>query len=93
LPLIEEIIIKLKLRDLMDELFPKGGSNRAIKASDYITTLMYMYMDGAVHLEDVNHLHSDEAFQEMLKEMKLPTSDKSDYWLRRVGSKETEKQL
>ncbi|MFN3693941.1 MAG: IS1380 family transposase [Ignavibacterium sp.] len=93
LPLIEEIIIKLKLRDKMDELFPKGGSNRAIKASDYITTLMYMDIDGAVHLEDVNHLHSDEAFQEMLKEMKLPTSDAIGDWLRRVGNKETEKQL
>ncbi len=33
-PLIEQIIIKLKLRDKTDELFPKGGSNRAIKASD-----------------------------------------------------------
>lgn len=93
LPLIEEIIIQLKLRVLIDRLFPKGGSNRAIKASDYITTLMYMHMDGAVHLEDVNHLHSDEAFQEMLKEMKLPTSDAIGDWLRRVGSKETENLL
>jgi len=93
LPLIEEIIIQLKVRDLIDKLFPKGGSNRAIKASDYITTLMYMFIDGAVHLEDVNHLHNDEAFQEMLKEMKLPSSDAIGDWLRRVGSKETEKQL
>jgi len=93
LPLIEEMIIQLKLRDLIDKLFPKPGSNRAIKVSDYITTLMYMYMDGAVHLEDVNHLHSDEAFQEMLKEMKLPTSDAIGDWLRRIGSKEAEKLL
>jgi hypothetical protein len=93
LPLIEEIIIQLKLRELIDQIFPKPGSNRAIKASDYITTLMYMYMDGAVHLEDVNHLHSDEAFQEMLKEMKLPTSDAIGDWLRRLGSKETERLL
>jgi len=93
LPLIEEIIIQLKLRDLIEKLFPKGGSNRAIKASDYITTLMYMYMDGAVHLEDVNHFHSDEAFQEMLQEIKLPTSDAIGDWLRRIGSKEAEKLL
>lgn len=93
LPLIEEIIIKLQLREFLDEVFPKGGSNRAFKASDYITTLMYMFMDGAVHLEDVNHLHSDEAFQEMLKDIKLPTSDAIGDWLRRVGSKETEQQL
>ncbi len=36
--------------------------------------MMYMYLHGTVHLEDVNQLHSDEAFQEMLKEMELPTS-------------------
>lgn len=93
LPLVEEIIEHLDLRKAIDQKFPKPGSNRAIKASDYITTLVYMFMDGAVHLEDVNHLHSDEAFQEMLKEMKLPGSDAIGDWLRRVGSKQTEKQL
>jgi hypothetical protein len=59
LPLIEEIIEQLDLRRLIDNKFPKRGSNRGIKPSDYITTLMYMFIDGAVHLEDVNHLHSD----------------------------------
>jgi hypothetical protein len=52
-----------------------------------------MFIDGAVHLEDVNHLHSDEAFQEMLSDMQLPTSDAIGDWLRRHGSKQTEKQL
>ncbi|HNV63186.1 MAG: IS1380 family transposase [Rikenellaceae bacterium] len=93
LPIIEEIIEHLDVRAAIDEKFPKPGSNRAIKSSDYITTLVYMFIDGALHLEDVNHLHSDEAFQEMLKEMKLPTSDAIGDWLRRVGSKQTEKQL
>jgi hypothetical protein len=93
LPLIEEMIIQLKLRNLIDQLFPKPGSNRGIKSSDHITTLMYMFIDGAVHIEDVNHLQSDEAFQEMLKEMQLPTSDAIGDWLRRHGSKETEKLL
>jgi hypothetical protein len=93
LPLIEEIIEHLELRKAIDQKFPKPGSNRGIKASDYITTLVYMFIDGAVHLEDVNHLHSDEAFQEMLSEMQLPTSDAIGDWLRRVGSKQTERQL
>jgi len=93
LPLIEQIIEHLDLRKAIDQKFPKPGSNRGIKASDYITTLSYMFMDGAVHLEDVNHLHNDEAFQQMLSEMKLPTSDAIGDWLRRHGSKETEKLL
>lgn len=54
---------------------------------------MYMFLDVAVLLEVVNHLHSEEAFQEMLKDTKLPTSDAIGDWLRRVGSKETEEQL
>ncbi len=38
-------------------------------------TIVYMLIDGALHLEDVRQLLSYEAFQELLSEMKLPTSD------------------
>ena len=93
LPLIEQIVKRLKIREAIDKKFPKPGSNRAIKASDYIMTLVYMLLDGAVHLEDVNHLMNDQAYQEMIKEMKLPSSDAIGDWLRRYGGKETEKIL
>ena len=66
-PLVEEMVEKLRVREKIDELFGLPGSNRGIKASDYVMTLVYMFIDGALHLEDVRHLHSDEAFQEMLK--------------------------
>jgi hypothetical protein len=56
LRLVEEIIEHLDLRKAIDQKFPKPGSNRGLKASYYITTLVYKFMDGAVHLEDVNHL-------------------------------------
>lgn len=92
-PLVEEIIEKLGLRKRIDELFGLPGSNRGIIASDYISTLTYMFIDGALHLEDVKHLMSDEAFQELLKEMKLPTSDAIGDWLRRNGGKEGEGKL
>lgn len=93
LPIIEELVNRLKLREEIDKRFPKPGSNRGIKSSDYIMTLIYMFIDGAIHLEDVNHLHNDEAFQEMLKDMRLPSSDAIGDWLRRVGSKDTEEAL
>lgn len=93
LPLVEEIIEHLDLRKSIDQKVPKPGSNRGIKSSDYITALVYMFMDGAVHLEDVNHLHSEEAFQEMLSQLKLPTGDTIGDWLRNHRSKQTEKQL
>ena len=92
-PLIEEITQKLGLREKIDEQFGKPGSNRGIKASDYIMTMVYMFIDGVLHLEDVRHLMSDEAFQEMLSEMKLPTSDAIGDWLRRNGGKQSEEKM
>ena len=91
LPLIEQIVEKLGLREKTDKIFPKPGSNRGIKASDYVMTLVHMIIDGAMHLEDVNQFHSDEGYQELLKEMELPTSDAIGDWLRRHGGKESEK--
>ena len=91
LPLIEQLAEKIKLREKIDKLFPKPGSNRGIKASDYVMTLVDMLIDGAMHLEDVNHLLADEGFQELLKEMDLPTSDAIGDWLRRYGGKQSEK--
>jgi hypothetical protein len=90
LPLIEQIAEKLKLREKIDELFGKPGSNRGIKASDYVMTLVHMIIDGAMHLEDVNQLLSDQGFQELLQEMDLPTSDAIGDWLRRHGGKQSE---
>ena len=91
LPLIEQLAEKLGLREKTDKLFPKPGSNRGIKASDYVMTLVDMLIDGAMHLEDVNHLLADEGYQELLKEMDLPTSDAIGDWLRRYGGKQSEK--
>ena len=92
-PLIEELAGRLRLREKIDEKFGKPGSNRGIKANDYIMTLVYMFIDGALHLEDVRHLMNDEAFQEMLKETQLPTSDAIGDWLRRNGGKESETRM
>ncbi|MHB8930944.1 MAG: IS1380 family transposase [Melioribacteraceae bacterium] len=92
-PLIEELVRKFRLRERIDEEFGKPGSNRGIIASDYIMTLVYMFVDGALHLEDVRHLMSDEAFQEMLTDMKLPTSDAIGDWLGKHGGKSSETKI
>jgi hypothetical protein len=91
--LIEELVRKFKLRETIDKEYGKPGSNRGILASDYIMTLVYMFVDGALHLEDVRHLMSDEAFQEMLTDMKLPTSDAIGDWLRKHGGKSSETKI
>lgn len=92
-PLIEEVVRKLNIREKIEEEFGKPGSNRGIKASDYVMTLVYMFIDGALHLEDVLHLIKDEGFQEMLRDMKLPTSDAIGDWLRKYGGKQSEEML
>src|SRR4030043_1856281 len=92
-PLIEELVRKFGIRERINALFGKPGSNRGILSSDYILTLVYMFIDGSLHLEDVKHLLEDEAFQEMLKEMKLPTSDALGDWLRRKGCKASEEKM
>ncbi len=89
-PLIEELVCKFRLREKIDEQFGKPGSNRGILSSDYVMTMVYMFIDGALHLEDVRHLMSDEAFQEFLADMKLPTSDAIGDWLRKYGGKPSE---
>ncbi|MBU2444687.1 MAG: hypothetical protein KJ666_03815, partial [Bacteroidetes bacterium] len=89
-PLIEELARRFRIRENIDEEFGKPGSNRGILASDYIMTVIYMFIDGALHLEDVRHLMSDEAFQELLSDMKLPTSDAIGDWLRKYGGKQSE---
>jgi len=49
-PLIEELIQKLGIREKIDEKFGHPGSNRGILASDYVMTVVYMFIDGALHL-------------------------------------------
>ena len=92
-PLVEEIASKFRIREKIDELFGRPGSNRGIKASDYVMTIVYMFIDGALHLEDVRHLMNDETFQELLSDMKLPSSDAMGDWLRKYGGKSSEKKL
>ena len=62
-PLIVELCERLSLRKKIDNQFGKPGSNRGIKASDSIMTLIYMFIDGALHLEDIQHLINDEHFK------------------------------
>lgn len=90
LPIIEESLRRGEIREENDKRFSKPGSNRWIRSSDYVMTFIYLFIDEAIHLEDVNHLQSNEALQEFLRDMKLPTSDAVGDWLKRVESKYAE---
>jgi len=80
-----ELIDKIRLAEQVDKVFGRPGSNRGFRASNYITTMISMFHDGATHLEDVKHLETDEYYQDLLRECKRPTSDAIGDWLRRQG--------
>jgi len=88
-----ELIDKIKLEEQVNKEFGKPGSNRGYKASNYVTTMISMFHDGAIHLEDVKHLESDEYYQDLLRECKLPTSDAIGDWLRRQGDEGGEQKV
>lgn len=84
---------QIGLDKLIDKEFGKPKSNRGIKHSIYVNTVVSMRHDGALHLEDVKHLWEDKAFQEMLQIKNLPTSDAIGDWLRREGANQGEKKI
>lgn len=84
--LTNEFGTRIELSHIIDEEFPRPGSNRGIAASNYVTTLVEMFHDGALHLEDVRSLMSDTAYQEVIERDGYPTADALGDWLRRYGA-------
>lgn len=76
---------RIEVSRIVDEEFPRPGSNHGFAASRYVTTLVEMFHDGALYLEDVRHLMSDHAYQELVEHDGYPTSDAIGDWLRRHG--------
>lgn len=70
---------------LVDQYFPKPGSNRAYPHSDYVNALIFLCLDGASNLEDINCLREDKAFMKAVQMKHCPSSDALGDWLRRIG--------
>ena len=60
------MIERLDLSKHLDEAFPELKSNRAISASSYLETLILIQHQGLFHLDDVKHLHEDQALSQVL---------------------------
>jgi hypothetical protein len=80
-----------KIPELVDQYFPKPGSNRAYAHSTYVNAVVYLCLDGASNLEDVNHLREDKAFMKAVQMKHCPSSDALGDWLRRIGRNKGEK--
>ena len=83
----------VNLPSKIDRAFREPGSNRGLKASEYVLTIAEMLIDGATCLEDVRLFENDEAYKEMAEVRHYPTSDASGDWLRRHGGTDGEKRL
>jgi hypothetical protein len=93
LVLVNQFGEQVKLASKIDAVFREPGSNRGLKASEYVLTLAQMFIDGATCLEDVRLFENDEAYKEMVEVENYPTSDAMGDWLRRHGGTDGEKRL
>lgn len=86
LVLIEELARAKGLWRRVDEVFPRAGSGRGYRASEFVRPLIWMMHAGGRHLEDVRELRAE---QEVLKQFgleRLPSADALGDWLRRMGA-------
>jgi len=79
---------QLTLSKHFDEAFPELKSNRAIAASSYLETLILMQHQGLFHLDDVKHLHEDQALSQVLGISRIPRASALGNWLRRMGKRD-----
>lgn len=91
--IVNEFGKRINLARLINSAFPEPGSNKGKHASEYVMTLIEMFHDGAMHLEDVRLLQSDTAYQELAENRGYPSADAIGDWLRRHGGKDGEANL
>jgi hypothetical protein len=91
--LIDEFWKRHHIGELIDEIFGLPGSNRGIKSSLYVKSIIEMIFSNGSHLEDIKKLESDTGLKELTGTKKYPTSDATGDWLRVKGEKGCESKL
>ena len=90
LALMAEYNRRLGLREWVDQLLPGSGSNRGYAPSVFVESLVMMLQGGGRHLEDLRELDSEGALMDLIGLHKIPDSDTTGDWLRRMGDPEGE---
>jgi len=78
----------LDLPGIIDRCLPKPGSGAGYKASEYVFPLVLMLNGGGRSLEDLRVIRSDVGLREILPLGRIPSSDATGDWLRRMGQGE-----
>lgn len=83
--LLHEYLDHIGFDKRVNKEFGAPGSNRGYAASVFVRTLVQMFVDGILALEDVHMLEEDSLFKSITKDPTLPSSDAIGDWLRRQG--------
>ncbi len=85
LALFGEFIHVLGLPGLLDRHLPGPGSSVGYQPSRFVFPLLLMLHGGGRMLEDLRQIRMDTGLRELLGLDKLPSSDATGDWLRRMG--------
>lgn len=81
------------LTERIKELFPQPGSNRGIKAHDYVMTLLLMLLGGGRFLEDIRQIKTDAGLCRLCGIKTVPSADAIAQWLREEDNLERVKKM
>jgi hypothetical protein len=73
---IADLMETLRFDDHIDQHVPQPNSNRGFHPSDFIKARVLMQHEGSYHLDDIRHVHDDEALRTVLT---LETSPRPPY--------------
>lgn len=82
LVLFYETALSFGLIQYIDWIFPKPGSNRGIKARDYVMTIVLMLTGGGKYMEDIRQIRDDKGLLRLCGINKVPSPDAIALWLK-----------
>jgi len=86
LALFYETALSFGLIQYIDWIFPKSGSNRGIKARDYVMSIVLMLTGGGKYMEDVRHIKNDPGLCKLCSIKKVPSPDAVANWLKNTSN-------
>jgi hypothetical protein len=86
LVLFAELVRAFKIKQRVERLFPRSGSNRGYEAWAYIEPLLLMMEGGGRHVEDLREIQDDVALRTLVGLEKMPSLSTFGDWLVRAGA-------
>ena len=85
LAVLGEFVHALGVPDLVDGELPGPGSGAGYRPWQFIEPLLLMLHGGGRSLEDLRQIRMDRGLRDLLRMDRIPSSDATGDWLRRMG--------